>query len=550
LHTGQGFEQASDTLLGISSVSNMVVHRSFCLLLCLSLGLAASSSANDARVVVGQTFLANSLNPTEDSVPWALTSHGVAEKLFTVDENGELVGQIAQSVEKVDEITWEVTLKPDYFFSDGTPVSAGEVAASLLEQNEKNSFGNASLGAMTITASTGLTLQIQSERPTHIMDSVLAEFAFVIYKKDVQGNFIFTGPYIIDHYAEEDHMDLSPNTFYPQASERPKIEIKKFADGHELATAVESQQVDIGFHLPIDRLPALRDVEGTRVKSFEVGYHYMVFYNIDRLPDVRVRKAMDLVIDRQALAQALAGGIATRSLFPDNSPFFSDSSDPHGDLKAATLLMEEAGWTLNDNNKLTKEGQELSVILVAYPHRPGLGIMQPIIQKALEDLGITVTTIMTGQDWSETQQIIDDRSFDMLMWAQHTLPAGDPLFFLNNFFRSDGGSNHANLVSAEVDTHLDALAVAEDHNSRILMAQVAQAAIHNEVPVSNLVTPMWHVSVSDRLANYKPWGSDYYIIRADLRVTEVNDGEASSAVDNGCFMLAALALVVPFLVHF
>ena len=154
---------------------------------------------------------------------------------------------------------------------------------------------------------------------------------------------------------------------------------------------------------------------------------------------------------------------------------------------------------------------------------PGLAIMQPVIAKSLENLGITVNSILTGPDWSETQAHIDDRTFDMLMWAQYTLPAGDPGFFLNAFFRSDGGNNYAKLQSDKVDTILDALSMAEEHDTQVTTAKSAQRAILDEVPVSNLVTPYWHVGLNERMFDYEPWGSDYYIIRHDLYVDE-HDG--------------------------
>jgi hypothetical protein len=53
--------------------------------------------------------------------------------------------------------------------------------------------------------------------------------------------------------------------------------------------------------------------------------------------------------------------------------------------------------------------------------------MQPVIEESLIAMGITVNTIVTGQDWSETQHIIDDENFNLLLWAQRTPPAGDPL---------------------------------------------------------------------------------------------------------------------------
>ena len=372
-------------------------------------------------------------------------------------------------------------------------------------------------------------------------------FLFVIYTKDSNGNFVFTGPFAIASFSPE-AIDLIPNPFYSRSEERPEVKLIKFEDGHDLATAVKEKEVDIAFHLPIDTLPDIRKADGVHVRSFEVGYHYMAFHNIDTLQDVRVRRAIDLAIDRTALSQALAGGTATRSLFPDYSPYFSDSSDPHGDSSGAESLLDEAGWMLDPaTGKRMKSGQTLNITLVTYPHRPGLVIMQPVIAQTLTDLGMTVTTVLTGQDWSETQQIIDDRSFDLLLWAQNTLPAGDPQWFLNAFFRSDGGNNHPNLQSSTVDSHLDTLSVAEDHSERVLLSEAAQKAIHDEVPVSNLVTPFWHVGLSDRMKDYEPWGSDYYVIRADLYAPaqpteaplEVEELEADSG---SCKFVPRLAL--------
>ena len=273
-----------------------------------------------------------------------------------------------------------------------------------------------------------------------------------------------------------------------------------------------------------------------------VGYHYMMFHNIKKQPDVRVRKAMDLAIDRTALSQALAGGTGTRSLFPDYSPYFSDDSDPHGDMNAAKALLDDAGWVLNANNMREKDGSVLTVNLVAYPHRPGLVIMQPVIEESLVKLGIEVNSILTGFDWDETQSIIDEKSFDLLLWAQHTLPAGDPLWFLSSFFRSDGGSNHAGLDSPSIDAMLDELSLTEDHEERVDATASAQEAILEQVPVSNLVTPFWHVGLSARMADYDPWGSDYYVIRPDLFLAKPSseggsvgedDSPSSSSSHNG-----------------
>ena len=84
--------------------------------------------------------------------------------------------------------------------------------------------------------------------------------------------------------------------------------------------------------------------------------------------------------------------------------------------------------------KREKDGEELAVRMVAYPHRPGLAIMQPVMEESLTAQGIEVTTTFTGNKWSETQAILDGRTFDLMLWAQYILPAGDLLWVLSAFF--------------------------------------------------------------------------------------------------------------------
>lgn len=498
---------------------------------------AASVAADDNPVVVGQTFLARSQDPTDGSAPWALTSHGVAEKLFTVNEKDEIVPQVAASVNKVDglsfevqpgedtPVVWDLKLKPGYKFSDGTEVNAERVANALMELNKENDNAKSSLGTIVATPRDNLTVRIESEIQTHIMDAVLAEWVFAVYYKDADENFVYTGPYLIEHFVVDDEIDLRPNPNYidGKSLERPLIHVRKYPDGTALAEGLEKGEVDVAFHLPIDTLPSLREA-GIRVKRFEVGYHYMMLYNLDSLPDMNVRRAIDVAIDRSALAQALAGGDPTRSLFPEYSPYHNEAGENYGEMEQAAALLDEAGYTLNSNGKREKDGEVLSINLVAYPHRPGLGIMQPLIAESLRDLGIEVKETLMSFSWSDTnyfQDIIDGRTFDILMLAQHTLPAGDPLWFLSTYFGTDGANNHANLSSDAIDCHLAELSLAEDMDERVALTTKAHNEILKEVAVSNLVTPEWHVGLSERMADYKPWGSDYYVIRPDLFVSAI-----------------------------
>ena len=497
------------------------------------------ASADDV-LQVGQLKLATTQDPRTEQHGWALTMHGVAEKLFTLNSDGEIVPEVAQSVGKVSEFEWDVDLKPDYKWSDGTPVTAQDVAACLNELHTMNDNTQSSLGDITATVPCDGTVRIKSTKATHIMDAVLADWVFVVYKK-VQpfansNDFVFTGPYKIDTFAA-DHIDLVPNTYYPQHAERRPITVTKYADGDALAA--DAANLDIAFNLPVSTLDTLRATTGVNVRSFGVSQVYMMFYNMKKTTspvyDLKVRQAIDLALNREELQQDLSGGHGTRSLFPQNTPYYQDNlGSSLADATAAGALLDDAGWTLDGTtNKRTKDGADLTIDLVAYKFRPDLGVMQPEIASNLEALGITVNVIMTrdgnydntgyDDDWTEVVNRVAAGDFDILMWSQNVLPTGDPAHFLNAFFHTDGGNNKytGGWSSAAVDAKLDDLNVAEGHTARVAATAEAHAAILAEQPVSHLVTPSWHYSLSDRMVTegYTAYGADYYIIHAEMFVT-------------------------------
>ena len=161
--------------------------------------------------------------------------------------------------------------------------------------------------------------------------------------------------------------------------------------------------------------------------------------------------------------------------------------------------------------------------------------MQPHIGDALAAVGITVSEIMSGtspgvyddDDWAETVSRLaaEPPDFDIIIWSQNVLPTADPVHFLNGFFHSAGPNidKTGGWSSAAVDAKLDALNVAEGESARVAATAEAHAAILAEQPVSHLVTPSWHYSLSDRMVTegYTAYGADYYIIHAEMFLTTV-----------------------------
>lgn len=473
--------------------------------------VSAAAQGQQQRVVVGKTFLAASADPADGNAGWALTSHGVGEKLFSVGRDGRLAGALARSAERAADGSWEVALQPGRRFSDGAPVTAAEVAAALARTNERNPAARASVGRMTLQALDELRLRIRTERPTPVMAAVLAEWPFVVYR--VAERPVFTGPYAIAALRPGDAVDLVPNAHHPGAEQRPPLTIKRFPDGQSMALALEGREIDMAFNLPVESLPRLRSRDGLGTKSFPVGYQYMMWFNTRRpsLADVRVRQALGLAIDRRELVQAVRAGEVATGAFPLDTPHALREALPTDTAQAARLL-DEAGWLRGADGRRARDGQPLRLVLVAYPQRPDLVTLQPVIRARLAALGIEVRTRVAEQP----SAVASSGDFDLLLWAQHTLPAGDPGFFLEAFFRSGSSSNFPGLSSPEIDRALDRLAGAESPAERVAAAAAAHRTVIAQAPVSFLMTPVWHVGLGSRLAGYEPWGSDYHVVRADM----------------------------------
>jgi peptide/nickel transport system substrate-binding protein len=505
---------------------------------------------------VGQAFLAASNDPAMGNHGWALVSHGVGEKLFTVDKDDKLVPQLAMSAVRssTDPNLWTITLEPGRYFSDGAPVTAADVAASLGRTNKENSNARSSCGVMTFAATEVLTLTIATSIPTPVMQSVLAEWAFVVYKTlpagcDKVGTYcsarVFTGPYAIEK-LDKDELVATTNVYYPKYSpcSRAPLVIKKYASGGDVTAALKKGEVHMGFNLPATSAAELNWVKDVTAKSYAVGYQYMMFFNTAKshLSDVNVRKALALVVDRKALSQAthpvgMAASVIDQAVatgpFPAFSPWGAPSVHPRltTNTAQAAQLLDAAGWTLT-NGKRSKNGADLTVDLVYYTFRSDLVTMAPLIKKQFEAVGVTVTTRVNddGNFFEGTLCTRDDKSscsqagFDLLLWAQHTLPAGDPNWFLQTFFKSTSGpdvsgtwkaQNFAQHNSANIDKALDTLKSAEGA-ARTEAAKTVHTIIINEVPATFLTSPTWHIGVHGRMGSYEPWGSDYYVIKSNM----------------------------------
>lgn len=480
---------------------------------CAAFALALPAAAQSpAPITVGKPFIAAGVDVTKSGNGWALTSHGISQNLFIVDKEGLVSPWLASGVERVDDKSWIVRLRPGVKFSDGSPLTAADVAACLTRSNDLSGNARASTGRIEVTALDTLSLRITSERAVPNMASVLAEWPLAIYKA-VGEDFVFTGPYKVAGMRSGSEFSLAPNPHYPDAARRPPVHIKLFAEPQSMALALQSGELDLAFGIPAEALPRVAAQPGMSVRTITGGYLYLLIMNHARPPldEAKVRQAVALAIDRELLVKAAKAGAPARGLYATDYPFSAREKFPH-DPQAAAALLDEAGWKPGPGGVRVRDGKRLSISLYATSNWPDLMIYLPIMRQQLAQIGVEMTPRVVEQ----FLPIASSGDFDLLFRVTHTAPAGDPAFFASDGLRGAGSRNFGKYRGAELDAVLTRMEGEIDLKQRNASALELQRLVNRDLPLAPIAEVPFHIGLSRRLASYETWGTDYYIIRDDL----------------------------------
>jgi peptide/nickel transport system substrate-binding protein len=96
-------------------------------------GQAAGEEAAVTTLTIATPADAKSLDPhLTNDLPSNNVMANIYENLLTLDENGELVGQLAEKWEKVDDLSYKFYLKKGVKFHNGEEFTASDVKFSLL----------------------------------------------------------------------------------------------------------------------------------------------------------------------------------------------------------------------------------------------------------------------------------------------------------------------------------------------------------------------------------------------------------------------------------
>ena len=206
----------------------------------------------------------------------------------------------------------------------------------------------------------------------------------------------------------------------------------------------------------------------------------------EALADPRVRQAINLAVDKDALIDAVWWGYGQKigSHFPPVAQGFVDTADTYGyDPEAAAELLQEAGY--GDGLTLRMRLPE------SYPSYVDAG---QVIADSLKKVGITCDIEIV--DWSTwLSEVYNGRDYDLTV-VGHTGRV-DPIVLLARY-GSTSSENYFNYTNDEVDGLIASYRGELDADKRTEYVRQIQRILAEDVPALYIQTPvMVYVTGSD-----------------------------------------------------
>lgn len=318
------------------------------------------------------------------------TSTATWAAMYAVFESLAIAGsqeptlQLASSVEpNKDASAWTIKLREGATFSDGSPVTAEDVLASLKHVAEKPMHGMAyadvDMAASKATDESTVLLVLTRPRADFV-GSVLG-LNSLVYKSGDPSKGIGSGPFVVESGDSGQGWKLKANEHYP-ADMRVSgaLEIQVIADAQARMRAVESGAVDLAMDLPATAKRSLRGAElWSPGAADSKGLLFILNTKVAPFNDPEVRRAMKMALDRSALADAALDGTGTPGA---DVPGLGFADYPEA-LPEAKFDKEAARKVFQDKGikKLT---------LVTADFTPGMNDGADLAARQLKDIGVEV----------------------------------------------------------------------------------------------------------------------------------------------------------------
>ncbi len=406
---------------------------------CLAMagGCSTSSWAADKTIVWGKPAEITGIDPhvAGTVASWELYQM-VYETLLTTDENLKLQPGLAESWEQPSPTSYLLKLRPNAKFSNGRPVVAADVIGSLerIKNPKTASYWSAQLGNIVrMEAVDDHTVKVELGSPHPAFLAALAHITAAILpiKELKDGSFdpnktlLGSGPFMVSEHKQDESWTLVRNPYYWRAGFpiADRLEAPIILDESARMAALRDGRIDFTTFENPDAAQILSKDANIKVLSQQTTNYYRIDVNAlskkSPFHDKRVRQAMNLALDRDAIKDLVFAGTTTVD-YPVPAAF--------GDKACRDLstYVTPRDQRLDKAKALLKEaGQEHpKVVLMATSANPVLGRIAQVIQQSLADAGFQVEVQQPSMaDYLQKVFTAGDFDFALSWLAGYTDPS-------------------------------------------------------------------------------------------------------------------------------
>lgn len=361
-----------------------------------------------------------------------------------------------------DGLTWTVKIRDDVKFTDGEPLTASDVAFTFNTCRDESSVNDFTMLKEAVAVD-DTTVEFHMNEPYSIWPYTMAIVGIVpehVYDENYGQNPIGSGRYIMKQWDKGQQVIFEANPDY--YGEEPKI--KKltvlFMEEDAAMAAAMSGQVDVAHTAAsysdqeIDGYELLSvatvDNRGFNLPCTEPEEKDGITYGNSLTSDVKVRRAINLAIDREEMIKNVLNGYGTVAYSVcDKMPWYNEEAVTEYDLDAAKALMEEAGWIEGDDGIREKDGEKAELTIM---FSNGDSVRQALAEDSanqLRELGIDVTTSGVGWDTA-----YDQAQSEPLIWGWG---AHSPMELYNIYhtIKDTGSAEYSPYANETVDKYMD-----------------------------------------------------------------------------------------------
>ncbi|MET9761723.1 ABC transporter substrate-binding protein [Streptomyces sp. NPDC006372] len=287
---------------------------------------------------------------------------------------------------KSDNTGVTIHLRPGMKFSDGTPVNSAAVKEAV-KYAATHGASTARFAGMQVSTPDDLTAVI-STKPNPLLTARLCELRLASPKYLASGNRnkapVGSGPYTLDASATTGGSVYTfvKNDAYWDAKSFPykKLVLKVITSETATINALKTGQIDGSLITQATYNQAKSSGLKIQMQPSEVARLLLTDHlgkKIPALGNVDVRRAMNMVFDKDAIAKNLFRGLAepTPQIFrPGSAAYIKDLKDPYPyDVEAAKALMKKAGYANGFSIEIPyMQGQNLDALMPVVKQQLGL----------------------------------------------------------------------------------------------------------------------------------------------------------------------------------